>query len=316
MVSALAALAATQHSVFTRQQALAAGYHPSAIDRRLRSGGWLRLRHGIYADRALEPIERHRYEVAAALLALRDPTLVASRFSAARLHRLDFLVPPPVGVDLAGPPPTGRRDLDRLVVRPAELPSAHRGTAAGLPATTLARTVIDCGRALPFLDGVVLADSALRRGATRRSFQAVSTYCWNWSGMTSISRAVAFSDPGSESVLESVCRVVFARGGLPPPHTQVTLGSHTGLIGRVDFYWPELATVAEADGRAKYVRPEDLWQEKVREDRLREAGMQVVRLTWAQALGDPDDCCARIRAAFGRSGSRRSPRASAEQHQT
>lgn len=237
------------------------------------------------------------------MLALPYPGLVASRFSAARLHRLEFLTEPTAGVELAVPTPARRRDLDHLVLRPAALPRAHLGTAAGLPATSLARTVVDCGRALPFGDGVVLADSALRRGATGRSLEQVTTHCWNWGGMTAISRAVAFSDPASESVLESVCRVVLTGGGLPPPRTQVSLGDATGIIGRVDFYWPEFATVAEADGRSKYARPEDLWREKLREDRLRDASLEVVRITWAQALGDPHGCCTRILAAFTRSGS-------------
>lgn len=311
MVPALAALATTQHGVFTRRQALDAGHHPSSIDRRLRSGAWVPLRQGIYTGQPLSPTERHRYDVAAALLAVGSPGLVASRFSAARLHGLEFLNEPPEHVELAGPNPARRRVMSGLTVRPARVPAAHLGLAAGLPATSLARTVMDCARALPLLDGVVLVDSALRRGVSAHGLEQTLLDCWTWPGIRRASRAVALRDPGSESVLESVCRVMFARGGLPTPRTQVTLGGPEGPIGRVDFYWQQYATVAEADGRGKYARPEDLWQEKLREDRLRAAGLEVVRITWAQARGDPDGCCDRLRAAFGRYGSRTARQASA-----
>lgn len=319
MVPSLVAFADAQHGVFSRRQALGVGYRPSGIDRGLRSGLWCRLRPGIYTAHSLEGLpsaQRHRYDVAAGLLAIGDPDVVAGGSSAARLHRLDFLAEPPEGVELAGRPSTRRRDLAGLVLRPATLPPEQVTAAAGLPCVSIARAVLDCGRRLTFLDAAVLVDSALRRGAPRHSLEEVVLAGWNWSGIRHVSRALAFSDPAAESALESVCRVVFARGGLPSPRSQVTLGDAAGVIGRVDFYWPRYATVVEADGRTKYVRPEDLWREKLREERLADAGLEVVRLTWAQALGDPEACCGRIRAAFARGGSRTSALASAERAST
>jgi hypothetical protein len=43
----------------------------------------------------------------------------------------------------------------------AELPPDHVTSALDTPVTTVARTVIDLGRLLPFTDGVVVADAAL-----------------------------------------------------------------------------------------------------------------------------------------------------------
>ena len=58
--------------------------------------------------------------------------------------------------------------------------------------------------------------------------------------------------------------------------------------GRVDFYFPGLAVVGEFDGKIKYQRflkpgqaPADVvFQEKLREDRIRDLGLIVVRWTW------------------------------------
>ncbi len=44
----------------------------------------------------------------------------------------------------------------------------------------------------------------------------------------------------------------FEEQGLPAPELQVWLGSADDRIGRVDHYWPEHRTVAEADGAVKY----------------------------------------------------------------
>jgi len=69
----------------------------------------------------------------------------------------------------------------------------------------------------------------------------------------------------------------------------------------VDFAWPHLGVVGEFDGRVKYGRDlapdqdptEVLWDEKVREDLLRELGWLVVRWTWAD-LRHPEEWLARL----------------------
>ena len=61
------------------------------------------------------------------------------------------------------------------------------------------------------------------------------------------------------------------------------------LIGYTDFGWPQLRTVGEFDGQVKYGRllrpgqePGDaVFAEKLREDRLRDQGLSVVRWTWS-----------------------------------
>jgi hypothetical protein len=78
--------------------------------------------------------------------------------------------------------------------------------------------------------------------------------------------------------------------GLPAPRLQTRFSDTAGLIGYVDFWWPEWGLIGEFDGRGKYLR-EDLRNgkttaevvvdEKVREDRLRAAtGARVARWGW------------------------------------
>jgi very-short-patch-repair endonuclease len=66
------------------------------------------------------------------------------------------------------------------------------------------------------------------------------------------------------------------------PEPQVWLADDAGTIGRVDFLWRVPRVIGEADGRVRY-RDNELWREKLRQERLEEAGFVVLRWTWAQA---------------------------------
>ncbi len=117
-----------------------------------------------------------------------------------------------------------------------------------------------------------------------------------------IRRALAFADRLSESVGESRTRRPDAVGGATAAtNCRWSSPTPTGFIGRVDFFFPEYGTVVEFDGLVKYGdgSREALIQEKLREDRLRALGLEVVRITW-QDLDDPPRTAATIRRAFAR----------------
>ena len=74
--------------------------------------------------------------------------------------------------------------------------------------------------------------------------------------------------------------------GAPAPRTQVVVRSPRGeQIGRVDFFWDE-GVVGEADGRMKYLQPEDLYAEKIRQERLEDLNLTVVRWGWPDVATD------------------------------
>ena len=175
----------------------------------------------------------------------------------------------------------------------------------GVVATTLARTAVDVGRGRGFLAGVVAADAVLARGVRREELRDVLEGRECWPGARAARRAVEFADPRAESPLESVGRVRCHEQGLPAPELQVWLGDADGPIGRVDQYWAEHRTVAEADGALKYATAVDLFVEKRREDRLRDAGYEVVRYTWNEALHSPGLVASRLLRAFDRAALRR-----------
>jgi very-short-patch-repair endonuclease len=107
-----------------------------------------------------------------------------------------------------------------------------------------------------------------------------------------------------ESALESIVRGRLLLLGLPMPEPQVWVGDGAGTIGRVDFLWRAQRLVGEADGRLKYT-DDVLWREKLRQERLADAGFTVVRWTWAQAHAPDEQFRRRVLAALDRAGSLR-----------
>jgi hypothetical protein len=301
--------AAQYGGTFSRQDALDCGYTASQIRERRRTGQWTMLRRGFYAewtDQDDQPpwereAERHKLAVHAATRALAGSSLVVSHQSAVVLHGL-----PTWGLDLRLVHVTR---LDRANGRilagtshhVGSLPASAVTTAQGLRTTTVARSVVEAACATQYEAAVALCDSALRNGGvTKAELQAELACMSGWPGTGTALAAVAFADHRSESVGESRLRVLLDNYGLPTPELQVPFGPNAGeVVARVDFFFRQYQVVVEFDGLIKYredaVRA--VLREKHREDRLRSAGVLVVRVSWDD-LDDPDRLIGRIRLAF------------------
>lgn len=291
--------------VLTRQQALRA-HSPREVDAHVRAGRWLALRRGVYLtvpDLPEDPVCRHALLVHAAVLASGTPC-VGSHESAAVLHGLPLLVPydgPPRVSRCRGPERPAARRCAPLV---STVPAGERVEVLGVPVTGPARTAVDLARTSLPLSAAVVLDAALRAGVTRAELQRVLEAQSGWPGVAVARDRVAFADPLAETALESVSRLRMAQLELPPPRLQVVLGNATRRLGRVDFYWQQFRTVGEADGRLKYADPADLFAEKLREDGFRDAGYEVFRWTWEEAVHRPEVLRERAVRAFAR-GARR-----------
>jgi hypothetical protein len=312
----LAGLQRKQRGVFRRRQAIAAKYTHAEIQRHLEDD-WKRVRHGIYTSHDYDPekvlLDREMYLLAAAArLLVMGGDVVLSHASAAAWHRIDVLGGWPTEPTITRHRPAeaaqerARMTAHDLYVAP--VPTEHR--VPGVPVTSAARTVIDCGRAFGLRGGLVAAESALRQGLDRGSLQQVLEACAGWPGIEEARRAVAFADEWSETAIESLARLWCHERGLPAPRQQVSVRSLDGrFLAEVDFVWEEHRTVLETDGRKKYTGqagpllvPQDgvVWREKLREDGLRDVGLEVVRGYWADVTGAGDDLAARLERAFAR----------------
>lgn len=271
----------------------------------VRAGELIRWRHGSYVTRtAVEwardnPRRQHVLHVYVAMDSIRSGA-VPSHQSAATMHGLKLLGDPGNVVTLTLPPEKQRSGHERpdVILHAAALPRRHLGRMYRVPVTSGQRTVVDLARTLPFMDAVVVADSALNADlAAKSELLAVLEACKGWPGTRQARRAIDFADGGAESPLESCGRVVIRERGIEAPQVQATIRA-----GRfeytVDLYWARHKTIVEWDGLAKYEDSKDLESQFARDRVLRDAGYKVVHATWKELFGDPGLVIERIRKAF------------------
>ena len=277
------------------------------ISNEVRRGALHRVRRGAYTGQDDgDPARAHR-RLLDATLALSHPGAVISHGSAAVLHRLPF---PPHALDhvhLTRNRQGGGQRRTWVQVHGHPFDAEDVWQVDGLSVTSPARTVVDlaCTSKLP--DAAAVGDAALRQGTEPDELLEVLGRVGPRRGIASARRTIQLLDPSSESYGESVSRVLMHGRGLEPLPQVLVFDRRGRFTGRVDFAWPHLGVVGEFDGRVKYGRDlapdqdptEVLWDEKVREDLLRELGWLVVRWTWAD-LRHPEEWLARLVRALER----------------
>jgi hypothetical protein len=296
--------------LFRRTDALTDGMTDDELARLVRRGELVRLQRGTYAPGGLptRADDKHAAIVMATVAGLRLPGTV-SHLSAAVLHGLPTWNVRFDRVHITRRPPASGSGTRRIHLHIARLGDDEVTVRNGLEVTDLTRTAADLARTLPFEQAVVAADAAL---ATKRTTQEQLIDCLARMGavpgVRRAARVVAFADGRSESVGESRSRVLMKRLQLPPPDLQVkVLRADGSEVARCDFGWSEHRTVGEFDGRIKYGRllrpgqdPGDaVFEEKVREDAIRDHGLKVARWIWRE-IDAPLVVADRLRRAFAR----------------
>lgn len=240
---------------------------------------WQSLRRSVYCERGDVSVRRL---LAAAEVALKG-RWVASHGTAAHLHGLVLLHPPRTDrlVLTVESTDSGHADLPGIHRHRAGLPRAHVTMLDGVPVTTRERTLVDLARALTLRDGLVAIDAAVHSGqASIVGLAAVVSDCRRWPYVRRARTLVELADCACESPLESLSRLFFIGHGIPMPRSQITLTSRGSFLGRADFWWERQRVVGEADGLSKYTDASVLRAEKLRQERLENAGLRVVRWTW------------------------------------
>lgn len=283
----LRAAAEHQFGLFTAADARRAGYDHDEIRQLRSSGAWVRMRRGIYlpaeglAD-AERRGQRHRIDALAVLLSLDRPSAALSHGTAARLWGLPVRRDLPRTVRVTDPG-RWRRGPDFRVVN-APLPPGDVAVDGPFRLTSVARTLIDCGREWRLEDTVVAMDAALlAKQTTPRQLQQAATAARYWPGAPTALRAVGLADCRAESPLETRGRLRMLGAGLPKPQLQVEIHAGRRLVGVIDAWFDDAAVAVEFDGRVKYTDPwrdpgRVLWEEKRREDELRALDIRVVRM--------------------------------------
>ena len=291
----------------SRRDALRAGMNDADLRRLCRQGKWRRVGWGFYVPRVRSTDEeQHRTLLYAAREAVHEDAVV-SFVSAAVLHRCDVWYMSLKRAHFTRNRPNGAHKGKSLTVHSGSLAADDVTDVDGMRVTSVARTVLDIARTARFDCAVVIGDSALHRRLTSSAeIQECFTRLRRCPGARAARQVVEFLDGRSESVGESLSRVLLRRAGFDTSEIQAQIFTGAGeCVARVDFLFPKLGVIGEFDGLAKYKKEDlrgDLTAEEVvvlekkREDRLRALGWIVVRWTWEE-LARPDLIVARIREA-------------------
>ena len=173
----------------------------------------------MYGPSPDDALDDHRLQVRAAMGHLSSQAVV-SHVSAAVLHGLPIWRLPLDRVQVTRPGRCrGGRRSGLVHVRTNTLAPAEIVVIDGLPVTSLERTVLDIGRAHPFMQAVVVADAAARQMDVSRAWELLGEMR-RWPGGPAARRVLEFADARSGSVGESRSRVLMAGAGLPTPELQ------------------------------------------------------------------------------------------------
>lgn len=260
-------------------------------------GDWSSPARGMFAPVRIDDgagpfsVARRRHALAAAAGARSGHGEVVSGRSAAILHGLPT-VGIPVRPELTTP---GRTALGRRAARHlhgAALDDSAAVSWFGIPVGTIARTVLDVARHNR-RDGLLVLDAALaERLVTSPELAIELAGATGWPGVKQARGVLALGSPLAGSPLESLVRLALHDDGFPRPCLQYEIAGY-----RVDFCWPEVRLVLEADGRGKYTDAA-LWREKRRESVLRSCGFHVERVQWDDVLRRWPATSRRLRAAL------------------
>lgn len=271
-----------------------------------------RLRRGVYIRTRDAEALRHEeigvLRVLAYAVAARVPP-VFCRESAALLHGLSFRTLPR-RIHVVGRTSHGHGSADVAV---------HRRSAdgcvdvAGVRATGLEDTLVDCAHGMPRDEALVVLESALwadRRAEEDSAARAepipegttLEQRVRSRIAESSVSgkRAAALLLPlmtsCSESPGETLAKSVLHDAGFAAPEQQFRIGPY-----RVDFAWPGARVILEFDGMVKYSddarAARAIRAERRRQLELNRAGWTVVRTDWAEVVNTPWVLVQKLRSA-------------------
>lgn len=291
--------------VASSRDLLGAGLRSATIRRAVTDGRLVKIRRSAYVDadrwREAASWDKHRLRALAIMRAVAPlGSYALSHHSALAVHGIGLY-----GVDdcvhVVGRVGQSERRARMLRVHPP-VPSDATVTALGVPTVSIAVACTQLAALYGAEVGLVSADTALREGRMTAAElnEAVEGHA-GARGSRAVTELARHATGKHESAGETRCGVICRSLGLPGMEPQVEIRDRSGVfVARVDFKLRAYPVVVEFDGLAKYGATTDVVAEKLREDRLRDLGYEVVRLTWSD-LSRPATVRERVTRAIERS---------------
>lgn len=289
---AVAAIAARQHGVITRQQLIRCGISGDTIDRWLRRGRLHRLHRGVYL---LGPrILREWTREMAAVLACRAAALLSHRSAAQLWHLLPHAASPAIAVTIAGRDPGRKPGI--TVHRVAGIERWESRLRVGIPVTSPARTLLDLAAAAPDLAEQATAEAFAKGLVRNRDLLSVLERHPRRPGAKRLRVLTAGTPSLTRSEAERHFLALVRKSGLPAPEVNAKLWAY-----EVDFLWRRERLVVEVDGFAFHSSRPAFERDRRRDADLVARGFRVLRITWRQIVEGPEALVARLAQALASS---------------
>lgn len=282
----LAELAGQQHGVVSTAQLFELGHSKASISRQVDAGRLHPLHRGAFAVGHVG-ISRHG-ECLAAVLSCGEGALLSHR-SAAWLWGLTKRFAAPIEVTAASP----RRTREAIRVHSAEaLTAVDRDRSDGVPVTAVPRTLLDFAAVDPHYLGFAL-DNGHRLGLIDLvAIDALITRSRGFRGVARLRTAMKLHcGPAlTRSGLERRFLDLVRRAGLPQPRTNFFIEGY-----ELDAYWPDERFAVELDTYDYHGSPRAFEADRIRQENLKLAGIELVRITGNRLDREPATVMRRLR---------------------
>lgn len=283
-------LAARQHGVIGRSQAIDCGLTIHQIRIRLESGEWLGLDANVFALRSSAATWRRKMQAA---IVSRPAALAAGR-SAGYLHDFPGFRPgrPEILIPFHG---NARSPLAR-VIRSRHFDRVATVHIDGLPCTSIAETVLTLSLRENAQTIERVVDDRIAAGVLRiPDFDPILERLLDarQRGLPALRRIVAERDseayqpPSTE--LERLLYRLLDHPELPEHIRQLPI-DYASSRATVDAYIPQWRMIVEGDGRRWHTRKADFERDRQRDNLAAAAGLVVIRLSYQMLRHDPDGC--------------------------
>ncbi|QRY51935.1 type IV toxin-antitoxin system AbiEi family antitoxin domain-containing protein [Mycolicibacterium septicum] len=272
--------------VITLAQAKLAGLSQDAVNRRVRSGKWLRCSPGVYFadDRPFTESARVRAAVWSA-----GPNAAASGLAAAWWHEVTKYPPDTVEVTI---PRTGHHPQRQGVrLRRRDLDPADIVERRGLRVTALALTVVEAAARRG--GGAKLMDSALQRHTELRDLWRAHLRNKGRHGSPAARRLLIAAADGARSEAERLLIKLLREAQMTGWQANYRLGRYV-----IDVAFPAHKLAIETDGWAFHSDQADFQHDRARQNEIALMGWQVLRFTWLDLTEYPQRVTAEIRFAI------------------
>lgn len=288
----VAALARRQHGAFNRPQVRSLGASSSLIDRRVRSGAWLRMVASVYALPGNPPTWHRQLKVAE----LSIPGAVVSGTAAAALHQF-------VGFRRGRPEITVQSTANHrsAISRVRRGDEVEPTVVAGIRTTTIAQTVIDvCGRSPDPVVARAVADVLVERrlhieALADRYVAVAHRRLPGIAVVRSLLEDYGDGEPPPASELEALLFAALAEAGVCGVVRQHPLPWWPDAPQRVDAFVPSVRALVEADGRRWHTRVADFDRDRWRDNQAVLHHWRPLRYTWFHLTQRRADVLAELR---------------------